>query len=244
MGLAGEPITLDDRALLHAWEQGASVSAAWRPAALVAAAVPSLGVPAERLSVGARDTLLLAVRVGTVGTQVSGVVTCPECGAESDLAVDAAALLAGLPAVEDDVATPQRVERDGVFVSFRLADTTDLVAIAHLDEASAPATMLRRCIVAVGPSDAPLTADLAEAVAFSMAQADPASDIRLRVECSACGHSWSAPWDVASFLWQELEVAARALVIEVDALARRYGWSEAEVLAMTRARRRTYLELA
>src|SRR5688500_16389061 len=103
MGLAAEPIVLDDRALLHVWEQGAAAAALWRPAALVAAAVPDLRVPAHRLPVGARDTLLLALRVGTVGARVPGVVTCPACGADSDLDVDASNVLAQLPAIGPDV---------------------------------------------------------------------------------------------------------------------------------------------
>lgn len=243
MGLAAEPIVLDDRALLHVWEQGASVPAAWRPAALVAAAVPGLGVPAHRLPVGARDTLLLAVRVGTVGPHVSGVVTCPACGADSDLDVDATAVLAGLPAVDHEASAPERVEHDRVTVTFRRADTADLIAVADLPPELAAPALLDRCVVEVDPPATPVRGDLARTVSERMAQADPASDLTLGVSCSECAHAWTAPWDVPDFLWQELDVAARAVVLEVDALARRYGWSEDAVLAMTRARRRTYLEL-
>jgi hypothetical protein len=46
-----------------------------------------------------------------------------------------------------------------------------------------------------------------------------------------------------SFFWREIQSAARRIVLEVDALARSYGWSEAEILNMTPARRQLYLEM-
>jgi hypothetical protein len=49
--------------------------------------------------------------------------------------------------------------------------------------------------------------------------------------------------DIASFLWTELNVHAKRVLGEVDAFARAYGWSESEVLRMSRARRQSYLEL-
>lgn len=248
MSRAATPIVLDDRALLDVWEQAANVPPVWRPAAVVAAVAPDLEVPAERLPIGARDAVLLAVRVGTVGSWASAVVMCPDCGQDSDVEVDAASILSELPCVQATpavtVLAPERVDVDGVVVAFRCVDTTDLAAVTDLDPDAAAGTLLERCLLTVDPPGSPVGAALADAVAARMAVADPASDIRLRIVCAECGHARSVSWDVAEYLWQELEVAARAVVLEVDALARRYGWRESDVLAMTRARRRTYLELA
>ena len=49
--------------------------------------------------------------------------------------------------------------------------------------------------------------------------------------------------DVVGFFWREIQSAARRVVLEVDALARAYGWSEAAILGMSSARRNLYLEL-
>ena len=55
--------------------------------------------------------------------------------------------------------------------------------------------------------------------------------------------AWEASVDVGSFVWEEIAAEARRVVHEVDRLARAYGWREADILAMTPARRRTYLAL-
>jgi hypothetical protein len=52
-----------------------------------------------------------------------------------------------------------------------------------------------------------------------------------------------ATLDPAEFLWAAAEAQARRLLLEVDALARAYGWREPDVLALPPARRRAYLEL-
>ena len=49
--------------------------------------------------------------------------------------------------------------------------------------------------------------------------------------------------DIAPALWAEVQAAAERSLLEVDALAREYGWSEAEVMALPHARRAAYLQL-
>ena len=44
-------------------------------------------------------------------------------------------------------------------------------------------------------------------------------------------------------LWAELEAVARRLAMEVHTLASAYGWSESEILSLSDARRRLYLEM-
>ena len=50
--------------------------------------------------------------------------------------------------------------------------------------------------------------------------------------------------DVGSFVWAELHAHGRRVLREVDVLARAYGWTEAEVLALGERRRAAYLALA
>jgi hypothetical protein len=69
-------------------------------------------------------------------------------------------------------------------------------------------------------------------------------DVSLGYDCPACGGSGEAPFDPASFLWQEIDGAANDLLDEVAILARAFGWTEAETLALTPARRERYLERA
>jgi hypothetical protein len=60
--------------------------------------------------------------------------------------------------------------------------------------------------------------------------------------CAACGHRWSALFDIVAFFWTELCVRAERLLVEVHTMARAYGWREADILAMSEARRHCYLE--
>jgi hypothetical protein len=45
-------------------------------------------------------------------------------------------------------------------------------------------------------------------------------------------------------VWAEVDVRARRLLADVATLARTYGWTEPEVLALSEARRAAYLRLA
>ncbi len=84
---------------------------------------------------------------------------------------------------------------------------------------------------------------LEDAVAARLAEADPGARIDLAVDCPGCGAAWSAPFDIVSFLWAEVDACARRLVGDVHALASAYGWTEDDVLALSPARREAYLEL-
>ena len=76
-----------------------------------------------------------------------------------------------------------------------------------------------------------------------MAAHDPLAEVELALACPVCGHQWQLVFDVASFLWLRIEAQARRLLEEVHALARAYGWREADILAMSSGRRQAYLEM-
>jgi hypothetical protein len=88
-----------------------------------------------------------------------------------------------------------------------------------------------------------LPAQVAAAIADCMGQADPQTDVQLDLTCPACGHDWRAPFDIVSYLWSEINAWAGRLLGEVHTLAFTYGWDEADILAMSSARRRRYLEM-
>ena len=247
MGRSAGPLAgLDGAELLRAWEAASAVAPVRRAAAVLGTVLTDLPIDADLLPIGSCDTLLLALRVGTFGGQLSGVTSCPSCGAEVDLDVDAAAILASLPAVEAVGLEPDPVQHGDHVVRFRLPTTADLAACAG--SGGAAERILARCITCAARSgvavdtDA-LPTDVVAAVANAVAAADRPADLRLRTQCPACGAEHSARLDIADFFVAELTAAAQALLVEVDELASRYGWSEAEILALSPTRRRTYLEL-
>ena len=49
--------------------------------------------------------------------------------------------------------------------------------------------------------------------------------------------------DVGAALWAEVQRAAELSLIEIDTLARAYGWSEDEVMRLAPMRRAAYLQI-
>jgi hypothetical protein len=72
---------------------------------------------------------------------------------------------------------------------------------------------------------------------------EPGAAVTFDLTCPECGAQWSAPMDCGDVLWSELQVRAERLLLDVDALARAYGWSESQVLALSPTRRAAYLQL-
>jgi hypothetical protein len=85
--------------------------------------------------------------------------------------------------------------------------------------------------------------DALAALAEAMGRAAPAADVTLALSCPACGNGWEEGLDVGAVLWAEVAARARTLLREVHTLAAAYHWGEAEILAMTPARRRAYLQM-
>jgi hypothetical protein len=79
-------------------------------------------------------------------------------------------------------------------------------------------------------------------VGEALARVDPLAEIAFDFECPACGADFREGLDIAEFFWREIEVEARRLLIDVHTLASAYGWREADVLALSPARRAFYVE--
>ena len=90
--------------------------------------------------------------------------------------------------------------------------------------------------------------DLPESVldqaASLIAERDPQADLAIELRCPSCAEVWRMPFDIASFFLEEIGSEAQRLLLEVATLARAYGWREADILAMSPARRQLYLHMA
>ncbi|WP_409466620.1 hypothetical protein [Amycolatopsis sp. GA6-003] len=214
-----------EASLLDVWEAAHGLSGVRRALALaVAAGAEPAGV--GDLAVGRRDEFLLALRERCFGTAFPCLVDCPSCGAELELELSSRDLRPS----QVDSATVLAVA--GYEVEFRAVTSRDVL------EATSRRALLERCVAGELPEA--VLAALPEA----LAAADPQADVRIELDCAVCGHRWASPFDIAGYLWTELEARARRLLYDVHALALAYGWSEAEVLAVSPGRRRRYLELA
>jgi len=231
--------------LIDAWDRASSRPALDRAETLLALASPETDAASlDALSLGERERRLLAMRATAFGPKLTGLVACESCGEplELELRVDDLLALPG-PAFAEIA-----LERDGYALSLRLPGGADLRAAAEAPAGSAAAVLLARCVVRADRDGAPLSpADLpqgvVEAAGEALAEADPLADLRLGLDCVACGHAWQAPFDAAGFLWAELDAWAGRILGEVHALASAYGWTERDILALSPRRRARYLEM-
>jgi hypothetical protein len=115
--------------------------------------------------------------------------------------------------------------------------------------AAAERVLLLRCVLsATGPDGdvdgTELPPGVRAAVGEAMAAADPLAEVLVDVSCPACSTAFVADLDLGGFVWAELRAHAQRLLRDVAVLARVYGWTEPEVLALDDVRRAAYLELA
>ena len=244
---------LSTAALLDVWERGLGQTLCQRALMLLAAASPE-AAPEQlaRLTVGVRDARLLTLRELTFGSSVTGVAHCSVCSTRLELTFSAEQARVTSHAAEDaDISgsEPLSLKRGGCEIHFRLPDSVDLAAIAQLRNiAGARDVLLRRCITGawsdgVETSIDQVPSELLESAVERMAQADPQADVQVTFSCPTCGQRREVAFDIASFLWSELEICARRVLRDVHALASTYGWRETDILAMSSRRRQLYLEL-
>lgn len=197
-----------------------------------------------------RDAPLGRLHAATLGfhtalasPSLEGVVTCPSCASIVEFALDAGSLrgVSG-ETTSGELTVPAH---EGIWrVRWRVPTAGDLAEVAGRTDAGA--ALFARCCAVTGPggegtADAP--ADVVERIEAALADADPLAEVTVRLECPECGADFDADVDPIAFVWREVEARAQRVLREVDALARAYGWTEAEVLALSEQRRAAYLEI-
>ena len=233
--------------LLEAWDLGSGTGRAARAISLLFLACPA-EAPEElaSLAVGERDARLLELRARIFGSLLIGLVSCPACSSRLEVEVQVDELLSSASTALAEVG----MLRDGGWEArFRLPTTRDLAAIeSQVDAAAAERLLFEACLIEVTHEGAvvetgSVPAEFAAVIGERMAEADPLAAAEIGVDCPECGHSWRAPFDVAAFLWSEVDAWARRTLRDVHDLARAYSWTEEQVLALPPARRTRYLQM-
>jgi hypothetical protein len=203
------------------------------------------------------QVLVLRVRQSLIGDRIVSEVTCKAaaCGRRVDISFDVSAYVAHhAPASSLPKGRRWSVERAAEPGWFRLVQRTGETAqdshvlfripvvadqLAALDSADAETEIAHRCIRPDAISVA--TRRRVEAAMEAMA---PSLADEIAGVCSECGAKLPLFFDPQQFCLRELRERAAFVYQDVDLLARRYHWSEREILAMSYARRATYVELA
>jgi hypothetical protein len=220
---------LDDILALELVEQGAPLAPLDRAVLLTVALGGASPETALDLPIDRRDRLLIDARMAAFGSPVGFFARCPHCGEGNEGTFD----LAVLPAVARDREVTAEVA--GTPVRLR-APTSRNVANAAL--AGDPALLFEACVASAtegGEETSPT------AIEEALREAFPLLDVRLDLACGTCEKAFDIRYDIASWLWREIEELARRAIDAVDRLARAYGWSEADILALSPRRRALYL---
>lgn len=234
---------LSTQELLRAWERGHAHDMTNRALLLLAQACPDEEwQDLAALPIGSRDSRLLTLREWAFGSTLSSLASCPVCDSALELTF-AVADVRTAPIADGD---PLRLRAHEYEIDVRLPDSTDLASVTSLEEGRHQ--LLSRCILhashrgqRVAAEDLP--DDVIDAVVARIGDADPQAMVATTLTCPDCGHPWQAVFDIASFLWEEVEQWARRTLRDVHALASSYGWNEDDILTLSPWRRQQYLQL-
>lgn len=233
--------------LLEVWELGADRHFAYGALLLLAYSDPDTSIESlAKMNIGQRDHLLLKLREHAFGRNLEGIIDCPNCSEHLEISFSTSDIYLNFDWKANENLS---IENQGYKVTFRLPTTLDILSIRSYESlAKAESILLQRCVHSAFKEGAEiplsdLPSEVLNNVIQSMSDADPQSDIQISVICSACGHQWEAIFDIAYFLWNEIEYWARKTLMDVHLIASAYGWNESEILALSPTRRQIYLEM-
>jgi hypothetical protein len=228
--------------LLALWERGIACETWARADALLSAS----GDEGPR-TLGQRTQALLRLHASLFGGRAELVSHCPSCQAAAQFSVDCVTILEHLPATIETAT--HRLELDGFVLEFRLPTAADIAAASseNTDDAFAR-RVLERCVLACSRDDVPAPSSdvpdaVLDAVSKQMEALDPGATLSFAVRCPECAAQWDAPLDTGQLVWQKVQSAAERLFLDIDALARAYGWTEQQVLSLPPVRRAAYLQI-
>jgi len=235
--------------LLTVWERGLNQTLLERVLTLLIAACPEIdSETVAGLSIGERDARLLQLREWMFGSHLVNTAQCPQCTQRVEWENRIADIrLPPLPITPSPAEFSLNVA--DYSLRFCLPTSMDIAAVMNAPRGdSTPQDLLKRCIVSArhtGEACDPgsLPEDVLAALGRRIEELDPQAEIRIDLTCPQCSHKWDVLFDIASFLWTEINHWAERTLRSVHKLARAYGWSERDILNLSPVRRQLYLGL-
>lgn len=221
---------LDGHLAINLWQEAAHLAPVDRAVRTLAAIKQIDADAAADWAVDERDRALIEARCESFGAMAEFYVVCPQCDEALETRFDLRALLAA-----DRRAAPV-LNWSGAEHELRAPTSRDVAMAARNGDR---AGLVQACVVGL---DAPAGGPDVALVEKSLEQAFPLLNIMIDFTCPACDAAFSRPFDASAYLWADLERRAESLIDEVHRLARAYGWSERDILAMSPRRRAAYLE--
>jgi len=196
----------------------------------------------ESLCMADRQFLMLHLSAMFKGDSLWLRSTCTACGKLFDINI----LRSELPVSEAIKGFPfQTIKIDKTQFRVRVPDGADQSLIADLPEDEAISLLLERCVSKLDGTalSQAMIADLSAADIRRIEQAlenvSPAVCTTLQTDCPECGKEQHVGIDPYDFRYQE----EHSFYEEVHAIAFNYHWTEQEILALSRVKRRMYIDL-
>ncbi len=209
---------------------------------------------AVRLSVADRDMLILYLRMLTFGPEIRGFTECPHkgCGSKLDFTFDLTRIeIPFIKKGEDIYSASIDYQLKKTTFSYREPDGSDQEAISglvNIEPYRALLELLSGCLIQVeglsGISFKTLS-ELPQDVLLGMdkiiAEGMTSLDWDIELNCAECNKSFISTLDIQAFFYEELQFSKDDFWREVHQLAFYYHWSEADILSLTRWKRKMYL---
>jgi hypothetical protein len=215
---------------------------------------------ARELLVADRIYALLMLRTAMFGARLQAVVTCPHADCHAKMNIDFDTTDVQVTAQAHQAASypltlpPELTGQSSLELWVRLPNGGDQEAIEPLlhahDEEGAARRLLARCIIRLGDVKHPDESEIGrlnplarQQIEAHLAALAPSVELILEGQCVACTRLFTFPFDFTEFVLRELAHGAGTIYREVHYLAYHYHWGEAEIMRMSRTKRRMYIEL-
>lgn len=235
--------SFSDKDLLLLWENAAAGSPVEKALLMLAFFYPDMEAGAlAQLSIGRRDARLLQARAALFGPTLANTAVCPHCGQKTEWEMP----LETLRLQADEGPTEIELSHQNRMYRFSLPNSADLLQVARVKDVQWQVrALVQRCLVQAEPpaEEQDFSPELVEAFSAAVGQHDPQADITFNLQCPECEQEWEAVFDIVQYLWTEIHEAALRVLQDVYVLARSFGWSENDILSMSRRRRNLYLQM-
>jgi hypothetical protein len=235
--------------LLTVWERGLNQTLLEKVLTLLTAACPEIDSEAlAGLSIGERDARLLQLREWMFGSYLVNTARCPQCAQRVEWENRIADIRTN-PSKSTSSSAEFNLNVADYGLRYRLPTSMDIAAVMNAPRGdSTPQDLLKRCIVSARHAGevcdpGSLPQDVLAALGRRIEELDPQAEIRIDLTCPQCSHKWDVLFDIASFLWTEINHWAERTLRSVHKLASTYGWSERTILNLSPVRRQLYLGL-
>jgi hypothetical protein len=241
------PVTSSE--LLTVWEREMNQSLIQKTLILLSHANPEMQFEdIAKLSIGKRDAMLFQLRKWMFGTRLVNTAYCPKCNVQIEWETEIGDLDV-LDKTTEQLQDEYSVKIENFNIRFRLPNTNDFKYFSGSHTSNFDRkTILSNCIAEVTKDledfeISKLPDKVFNALEDYIEQIDSHADIRMVLTCPNCSNRWESSFDIISYLWAEIDSWAKNVLQEVAFLARNFGWSEQQILAMSPKRREMYLEM-